>query len=234
MAPLFYGTVAPSLDNQMNMSSRISSLLEGQQGSTMQFRLGQHSTPARKTFSMYSLTTRHFAAHPSRSCTAMLLSLMLLAGLAGCGPTSSDNAPSFESRASVGGPAARGAGQAEKGSKPLAASGIETGFVSGKNRVPGGDNIGQEDKLSKPAGTANVESDGRDKLPVPGIPESIAKALDSPDARVRLQALDHWEKKGSKVPLDPLFEALEDENDAVRAKATAIIEQQWAIERERG
>lgn len=99
--------------------------------------------------------------------------------------------------------------------------------------MQGGDNIGQGDKLSKPAGTPNVETDGRDKLPVPGIPDSIAKGLDSPDARVRLQALDHWEKKGSKAPLDPLFEAMEDEDEAVRAKATAIIEQQWTIEHER-
>lgn len=199
----------------------------------MQFRLGQHSTSARKTFSMYSLTTRHLAAHPSRSCMAMLLSLMLLAGLAGCGPASSDNAPSLESRASVGGPAARTTGQGEKGFIPLAAAGERIGSASGRGTVPGGDSIGQEDKLSKPAGIANVESDGRDKLPVPGIPESIAKGLDSLDVRDRIQALDHWEKKGAKPPLDPVFEALEDENDAVRAKATAIIEQQWAIERER-
>src|SRR6267143_6699858 len=48
--------------------------------------------------------------HPSRPCLrllcprlTLLLSLMLLAGVAGCGPASSDNAPSLESRASVGG-----------------------------------------------------------------------------------------------------------------------------------
>jgi hypothetical protein len=73
---------------------------------------------------------------------------------------------------------------------------------------------------------------GGDKVPVPGIPESIAKDINSPDARVRLRALDHWEKKGSKAPLLPLFDALEDEDDVVRAKATEIIERQWAIERE--
>ena len=68
---------------------------------------------------------------------------------------------------------------------------------------------------------------------LPGIPESIAKGLDSPDARERLQALDQWEKKGSKAPLDPVFEALEDENEAVRVKAMAIIEQRWAADQER-
>ena len=33
----------------------------------------------------------------SQSCQELLLSLMLLAGLAGCGQTSSDNAPNLES-----------------------------------------------------------------------------------------------------------------------------------------
>lgn len=100
--------------------------------------------------------------------------------------------------------------------------------------IPEGDNIGQENGFpSRPAGTPNVESDGRDKLPAPSIPDSIAKSLDSLDVRDRIQALNHWEKKGTKAPLDPVFEALEDENDAVRAKATAIIERQWAVERQR-
>ena len=158
---------------------------------------------------------------------------MLLAGLVGCGPTSSDNAPSLESRASVTGQAARGSGQGGKtGVTPLS-SGNEIGSASGKGTVSGGDNIGSRDTLSKPADIATSGTDGRDKAPIPGIPESIAKDLDSPDARDRLRALEHWEKKGAKPHLDPVFEALEDENDAVRAKATAIIEQQWAIERER-
>lgn len=199
----------------------------------MQFRPSRQSASACKTFLRCSLTAQHLTAPPSRSCFAMLLSLMLLAGLTACGPASSDNAPSLESRASVGGSAVRGTGQGEKGFIPLAAAGEGIGSASGRGTVPGGDNIGQEDKLSKPSGAPNVETDERSKLPVPGIPESIAKGLDSPDARERVQALDHWEKKGSKAPLDPVFEALEDENEAVRAKATAIIEQQWVIERER-
>ena len=48
--------------------------------------------------------------HPPRPCPyllcprlALLLSLMLLAGLASCGPASSDNAPVLELRANVGG-----------------------------------------------------------------------------------------------------------------------------------
>ncbi len=35
------------------------------------------------------------------------------------------------------------------------------------------------------------------------------------------------------MPLDPVFEAMEDDDPAVRAKATAIVEQYWAREQER-
>lgn len=68
------------------------------------------------------------------------------------------------------------------------------------------------------------------------LPESIAKDLASPDARTRYLALDHWETKDSKVSkpsLDPVFDAMEDEDPAVRAKATAIVEQYWTAEQER-
>lgn len=90
------------------------------------------------------------------------------------------------------------------------ASGNETGGASGKGTVPDGD-----------------------KLPLPSIPDSIAKDIGSPDARTRYRALDHWETKGTQAPLDPVFEALEDEDEAVRAKATAILERHWAMEQER-
>lgn len=192
----------------------------------MRFGLGREITSAHETLSFYSLAARHLTEPlPSQSSLAMLMSLMLLAGLAGCGSASSDNAPGLESRASVSGQAARGTGQGGKGN--------ETGSASGKGTVSGGDNIGSRDTLSKPADIATSGTDERDKAPIPGIPESIAKDLDSPDVRDRLRALEHWEKKGNKAPLDSVFEALEDEDEAIRAKATAIIEQQWAIERER-
>ena len=113
---------------------------------------------------------------------------------------------------------------------PLAL-GNETDIAPRKETVPGGDNVGQGDKLAlKPVGMPNAETDGTDTLPVPGIPESIAKDLDSPDARVRLQAMNHWEAQGTKAPLDPLFAAMEDEEEVVRAKATEIIERYWAVE----
>jgi len=163
----------------------------------------------------------------------MLLNLMLLAGLAGCGSASSDNAQNIGPRVGVSGPTARGTGQGGKTDATPISSGNEAGSVSGRGTISGGNSIGQEDKLTKSVDTADVETDGQNKVTIPGIPESIAKGLDSPDVRDRLRALEHWEKKGPKAPLDPVFEALEDENEAIRAKATSIIEQQWAIERER-
>ena len=181
---------------------------------------------------------------PSRSRLALLLSLTLLAGLVGCGQTSSDKAPSLESRASVGGPPLSKQGPSP-GNNPLTpvtpaaspvplASGDKPGIPSGQETVLERD-FGQGGKLTlKPESAPNGEIDGEDKLPVLDIPESIAKGLDSPDAHERLQAMNHWEVKGAKAPLAPLFAALDDEDGRVREKATEIIERYYAIEQEQG
>ncbi len=70
-------------------------------------------------------------------------------------------------------------------------------------------------------------------LSIQAIPFSIVKDLHSLDARDRYRALDHWETKGSQAALDHVFEALEDEDEAVRAKAEAIVEQRWEAEQEK-
>jgi hypothetical protein len=57
-------------------------------------------------------------------------------------------------------------------------------------------------------------------------------ALASPDVRVRLWALDHWEQHPPTKSLDPLIEALDDEDEDVQEKASAIIERYWAVEQE--
>lgn len=62
------------------------------------------------------------------------------------------------------------------------------------------------------------------------IPHSVLTDLVSREARTRLRALEHWEQKDGKIALDAVFEALEDEDEAVRAKAEAIVEQRWAAE----
>lgn len=151
---------------------------------------------------------------PSRSSLAMFLSLMLLAGLTGCGPASSDNAPSLESRASVSQLATRATGQEGKTVITPISSGNVTDATPGKGTVPGGD---------------KVETDGRGWLGDP-----LAKELTSPDVHVRLKALDRVAKQGTITSLDPLIAALEDENEDVRTRATAILERYWAVEKAQG
>lgn len=162
------------------------------------------------------------------------VSLMLLAGLAGCGSASTDNAQTLESRTGPRAPAARSTGQGEKAWIPPLPPDSRPGFMSGTGATAAvGGNLSQGDKLTlKPEGMPHVEPDGRETLSVPDIPESIAKGLESTDARERLQAMNHWEVPGTKVPLDPLFEAVDDEDEVVRAKATEIIERYWAAEQE--
>lgn len=65
------------------------------------------------------------------------------------------------------------------------------------------------------------------------IPRSILTDLSSPEMKTRLRALENWENDGSKLPLDAVFDALEDEDEAVRTKAEAIVEQRWMAEQEK-
>jgi hypothetical protein len=77
------------------------------------------------------------------------------------------------------------------------------------------------------------KADEGNSSPVLNIPNSIANDLGSPNPRARYDALHYWETKGTRAPLDPVFEVTEDEDPAVRAKAMAIIEQYWAAKQER-
>jgi len=195
----------------------------------MQFRPSRQSTSARKTFLRYSLTAQHLTAPPSRSCFAMLLSLMLLAGLTACGPATSDNAPGLESRASVGGSSLSKQGLSP-GNNPMTpatqvvssvplASGSETGGISGKVAVPGGE--GSQTipvSSSKPA----------EVLEPLVVPTWIAKDLESPDVGTRLRALDKWVQTAPPGADDPLILALENKDERVRARAMELIEQNWA------
>jgi hypothetical protein len=159
---------------------------------------------------------------PSRSCLALLLGLMFLAGLAGCGPASSDNAPNFESRASVDGPEyrpeARGTGRGEK-IIPLIASGNETVSTSGRGAARGGESL-----LAAALTSSNPAYLGDPLV----VPVWMAKELDSPDARVRLRALETWVQSAPTGAVDRLILALEDKDERVRARAMELVEQVWA------
>jgi hypothetical protein len=195
----------------------------------------------------------------SRRYLTVLLSLMFLAGLAGCGPASPDKAQNLGSSASVGGsPLSKQdlspRSGAEQGPSPRTgpftttaspqalaagpkslASGNGAGSVSGKWTLTGGsNNIQGSGQLFVPADNSYNEDDKTPIRVIPNVPDTIAKGLTSPDASARLQALNYWGKPENKAPLEPLYEAVEDEDPAVRAKATEIIERHWVAEQEQG
>lgn len=161
----------------------------------------------------------------ARGCGLVAIGCSLLLGLVGCGPGGSGNAPSLEARAS-GAKAATSPSTQENGA----------GSAPGKETVPRGDK-----SLSKSAGTPvnsatiedkkikAVEAKKSEALPVP---DEIARDFESPYARIRLLALDYWATQGTKAPLDPLLEALEDEDEEVRTKAAKIAEEKWGIKQE--
>jgi hypothetical protein len=173
---------------------------------------------------------------PSRPCLrvlyshlVLLLSLMLLAGLAGCGPASSDNAPNLGPSASVGGPPLSTQGPSPRNAPftsvtpaaspvPLA-SGNETGAASGMGTVPGWD--------SPPAVPVLSSEPGH---PVEGlvVPELMVQKLNSPNVRVRLRALEAWARAAPPGAVDPYILAFEDKDERVRARAQQLIEQDWA------
>ena len=175
---------------------------------------------------------------PSRSCLSLLgphlvplMSLMLLAGLAGCGPASSDNAPNLGARASAGGPP-----QSQQSPLPRKdpftpaaitptasplppASENGTGSMSGKGSVPGG---------NSPSAAPVPSSNPTDPVDTLDVPAWIAKDLDSPDIGTRLRALEAWVQSAPPGAIDPLILAYENNDERVRARAMELIEQDWA------
>ena len=139
----------------------------------------------------------------------------LLAGLAACGPAPSDQAANPEPRASVSRPS-------------------ESPPVSQQSPSPRTDPITPAASpvpiASNPASPSTAQKDEPAPLPEQLVlPQWIAQALEAPDVRVRLRALDQWAQQGPEAPMDPLVVALDDKDDDVRAKAMALIERQWAV-----
>lgn len=150
---------------------------------------------------------------------AVLFSLYL-AGLSGCGPAASDHAPNSESRASLGAPA--------KSQHVLQGTAVPRNGPLTLATIPG-------PLAASPGSNYAPAAEQEEPAPLPEqlvMPIWIAQALDAPEVSVRLQALDMWAQQGAQAPLDPLVAALDDEDEDVRTKAMAIIEQNWEIEEE--
>lgn len=164
-------------------------------------------------------------------CLTLPMSLLLLAGLAGCGPTPSDNAPTFEARASQDEPPlsqknppprtdliASATSSAKTSPAPLVSEN-GNGSLPGKGPVSGGDSPNAVSASStKPVNPMNVLD----------VPTWMTKDLASPDVDTRLRALETWVLTAPGGSIDPLILAFENDEERVRARAMELIEQDWA------
>ncbi|MDN5941518.1 MAG: hypothetical protein L0H94_06520 [Nitrospira sp.] len=165
---------------------------------------------------------------PAQSRLALLLSLMFLAGLAGCGQASSNNVSSLESHVNVSeSPLSKqGLSPGNNSLTPVTpttnpasiASGNKTDIVTGNGTDPRRDSPHAVPIPSNPA-------DSPEPL---GVPTWMAKDLASPDIATRLHALDVWAQSSPPGAVDPLILASEDKDERVRARAMELIEQDWA------
>ena len=139
---------------------------------------------------------------------AWLLGL-LLAGLSGCGPASSGDAPSLEPRASVARPSESPPVWPHTPSTP------HDPVTPGASPAP----------LASGLSSAG-QGEARPAEPLV-VPAWMANALDSPDVRVRLKALDRWAQQAPPGAVEPLVLALEDKDERVQARALELIAQDW-------
>ena len=140
-----------------------------------------------------------------------LLALALLTGLAACGPAPSDHATNLEPRAAGSGP----------GNRPEASG-------------PGREDRTLPTVTSSPAPFAlrlspATQGDGRPEPPLV-VPAWMATALNAPDVSARLQALETWAQQPRTGSVDPLLRAVDDPDEQVRAKAFALLDDDWARE----
>ena len=197
----------------------------------MQSQTIRRITSAHAAFSLHRHATRHLSAHPSRPSLhllcprlALLLSLMLLAGLSGCGPASSDNAPNLGPRASVAGPPPSEQSPSPRKDPltptanpvplaPVNMAGATSGGETGKNSPP-----------ELPVPSPKPADSGDTSV----MPAWMAKELESPDIGTRLRALETWVKSAPPGSVDPLITAYyENKDERVRARAMELIEQDW-------
>lgn len=159
---------------------------------------------------------------------ALPLSLLLLAGLAGCGPAPSDHAPTLDPRASQGEPTlsqkdppprtdllAPATSHAKTSPAPLV-SGNGNSSLPGERTAPGGDSP----KVAPASSTSPVNP-----MIVLDVPAWMVKDLASPDVDTRLRALDTWVLTAPGGSIDPLILAFENDEERVRARAMELVVQ---------
>ena len=152
----------------------------------------------------------------------LLMSLVLLTGLTGCGPVSSDNALTVGSRASLG-----ESSSSQKNPPPRTDPFASVASSTTANLVP----------LASENGTGSVPGKGTAMAPsakpanpmdVLEVPAWIAKDLASPDVDTRLRALETWVLIAPVGSIDPLILAFGNDDEQVRGRAMELIQQDWA------
>ena len=165
---------------------------------------------------------------PASPYLALPMSLLLLVGLAGCGPASSDNAPTLGPRASLGEPPSSQKNQSPR-TDPFASAASTTtaspaplvsengtGSLPGNGTAP----VGDSPKTTPASSTKPVNP-----MHVLEVPAWFAKDLASPDVDTRLRALDTWLLTAPGGSIDPLILAFENDEERVRARAMELIVQ---------
>ena len=169
---------------------------------------------------------------PVCPCFALPMSLLLLAGMAGCGAAPSDHASTLDPRASQGEPPvsqknppprtdliASAPSHAKTSPAPLVSEN-GNGSLSRKGTAP----VGDSPKAAPAPSTKPVNP-----IDALVIPEWIAKDLASPDIDTRLRALNTWVLTAPVGSIDPLILAYgTDDDERVQARAMELIEQDWA------
>ena len=151
---------------------------------------------------------------PVCPCLALPLSLLLLAGLAGCGSAPSDNAP--PSRTDL---LASAASSATASPVPLASEN-GTGSAPVKGKVPVGDS---------PKATPASSTKSANPMDALEVPAWFAKDLASPNVDTRLRALETWVLIAPVGSIDPLILAYgTNDDEQVRTRAMELIQQDGA------
>ena len=152
---------------------------------------------------------------PVRPCLALSMRLLLLAGLAGCGSASSENAPTLDPRAS------QGESALSQTNQPLRTDLLAS---AGSSATASPAPLASENKTSSVPASSTKPENPMDVLVVPAW---IAKDLASPDVDTRLRALETWVLIAPVGSIDPLILAFGNDDDRVRARAMELIQQDW-------
>lgn len=177
---------------------------------------------------------------------AGLLGLVLLVGLAGCGPAPSDQAANSASRSAVGGPSESSPVSQQSPSprtdsftpvtpaaSPVPRASVQgTGAASGMGTLPGGDSRQVVSAPSpNPVDSPNLVDS--DSLDIRVVPDWMANELASPYVGDRLRALDTWQQSAPQGAVGPLIVAFEkDKDERVRARAMELLLQHAVREAE--